>query len=403
MNELNVTNSFIGGDLNILRSNISEDPSTEVLNIRSINMDESYISSAFGIIMEMNRIITNNKIAFYEMAKDSMSNTPLLLESFSDYYMQADAVIGKFIKFLRVKLDTFFDSMERFIDSNEVINSHKKDLDNIVNYNDDSVEGYMYTIDDNTPNMGALDAFNASLFDRLFKPTITDYSTEQIRDTITSMDLEAEYEKFRGSLINIEDTLDEKEFINRLYKVYRNDDLSTRKIDIDAKKIKTVADEWFNFNAVKSELNRQFKHMENSYEIILNKISKVCKNNNGLTIHAFNSIMPGDARIDKIDGKTVDTQGMMMSSDMMLQLDIYCKAKIDQLQKYTDYTCMAFCAKMDAIKAKYNQYRVILLNAIDVLDHPAEYYDATKRINKPTNVEEIISSKDDNIDEEEDE
>ena len=69
----------------------------------------------------------------------------------------------------------------------------------------------------------------------------------------------------------------------------------------------------------------------------------------------------------------------MMSSNMMLQFDIYSKAKADQLQKYTDITMMAIAAKMDAIKSMYRQNTNILLNVCEVLDHPESYYDALKK------------------------
>ena len=68
----------------------------------------------------------------------------------------------------------------------------------------------------------------------------------------------------------------------------------------------------------------------------------------------------------------------MMSSDMMLQLDVYCKGKTDQLHKYTDIVIMTMTAKMDAIKDMYMEYRTCLYDAIEVLDAPHNYYDARK-------------------------
>ena len=74
-----------------------------------------------------------------------------------------------------------------------------------------------------------------------------------------------------------------------------------------------------------------------------------------------------------------------MPSNMMIQLDIYCKAKLDQLQKYSDIACMAFMAKLDAVKDSYAQDRAILLKAVELLDKPDVYGDVTKppKKNKP--------------------
>jgi hypothetical protein len=142
--------------------------------------------------------------------------------------------------------------------------------------------------------------------------------------------------------------------------------------------IKNMAEVWFGFNEIKSSLKEDLNVIKNSYEAILKKISTISKNNSGLSIGAFTSLLPGDVGVEKIDGHYIDKSGAMMSSNMMLELDVYCKAKLDQLHKYTDIILMAMTAKMDAIKDMYMEYRACLYDAIEVLDNPTSHYDARK-------------------------
>jgi len=64
---------------------------------------------------------------------------------------------------------------------------------------------------------------------------------------------------------------------------------------------------------------------------------------------------------------------MRLSGDMMLQLDLFCKLKLDQLQKYTDTIALAFSAKMDAIKEIVEQNRMVLIKVCEYMDKPQVY------------------------------
>ena len=76
----------------------------------------------------------------------------------------------------------------------------------------------------------------------------------------------------------------------------------------------------------------------------------------------------------KIDGKDVDLQGMRISADMMVQLDLFCKLKLDQLQKYTDLICMTLTAKVDAMYNCIQQNAMLLIDCLDTIrQNPSEY------------------------------
>ena len=159
---------------------------------------------------------------------------------------------------------------------------------------------------------------------------------------------------------------------------FRDNNASEIELGIDAAEIKKIAEAYFKFSDIKSEMDKQYTEISKAYEGILKKISIVSSNNNNLTVQAFTNLLPNDIGVEKIDGKDTDNNGMMMSADMMLQLDIYCKAKTDQVIKYTDITMMCMAAKMDAIADMYNQNTNILRTALDVIKYKEEKEEDSK-------------------------
>jgi len=373
------TNSLLSASFDILDMDEIDKQQTVSLDALSkVNMDESYFYSSIQFLKKVNESFTNSKIKLYKSMAVAESNT-MLLESFTDYYVQVDAIVQKALKFIKDKIDSFCSTMESFIKENKVITEHKKALlEELKTYQCDDRELNRFTIDSSIPNIRALDDFNASLFDDLYNPQITDLNADSIHNTVPTSRLEEDYKKFRAHILNINDeNISEQEFARKLYLIYRNNN-GFEELDICETDIKKMAEVWFGFDEFKKSLKEDYKIIEDSLNGILKKISTISKNNNGLTIGAFTSLLPGDIGLEKIDGKDVDKSGMMMSSDMMLNLDIYCKAKVDQMHKYTDIIIMAMTAKMDAIKDMYMQYRTCLYDAIQVLDNPTSYYDARK-------------------------
>lgn len=371
------TNSLLIGSFDAIKMDAVDAPLINIDALSNIGMSESYFLSAIHFLKPQTKSYTESKIALYKAISESAEgDTTAILESFSDYYVQADAIIKKSLEFLKGKIDAFIEFMEHYIEENESIKDHKKDLtDNIKYYQDDNLEGYNYTIDDNIPDVSAVDAFNASLFDSLFRSQITDLSAESISQAVTAIDIEQDLRVFRAKLLGQDGVMTDAEFARMLYLIFRDNTSNMIELDIDAKKVRDIASRWFGFSEYKTALNRQYKSIDSSYDRILKKISKICKDNNGLTVQAFTDLMPGDIKVNSINGKDVDTSGMMMSADMMVQLDIYCKAKLDIIEKYTNLVIIALSAKMDAIKSMYEQDRKVLFSAIEVLDHPDLYYD----------------------------
>ena len=353
------------------------DPQTSILSLSVMHLDECYLAAGVEYLKQMNESFITSKIKLYKAISEAADNI-VVLESFSDYFVQVEAIISKFLEFIQYRLSEYFSIMDKLRNDSAVLNQYRETfIKGIKNYEDDGLEFIKYIINENIPNYQAIERFNASLFDDLFKASVNDLSVSSVKNTVTSTELEQDYAKFRGEILGIGDPLSDYEFSRALYATFRED--PNKEVVIDEVAVKDAAERWF--SPEKEMLNAEYSRIENAYKAILNKVSIVCKNNNGLTVSAFTNLLPGDIRVEKIDGKKVDSEGMMMSADTMLQLDIYCKAKLDQLQKYTDITCLAFMAKLDALKSMHRQDRNILMRVVDVIEKPENYgYDPTESL-----------------------
>ena len=300
---LNPTNSLIYGAFDILKSDAPEDNATNVLSLSAMNMEESYMSSIVDFISSASHSLTESKINLYRSLKEHSNNSTYVLESFSDYYVQVEAITSKVIKFLNTKTEDFIATMNNYMEETKSITEHKKALtEEIKYYTDDSSEGYNYTIDETIPNIEALDSFNASLFDDLYKPMVNNLSIESIKETIAAIDIEQDLESFRARVLNYEDPINIREFEDKLYKVFRDESSGMIELDYEAKDIRAIAEEWFKKYELKSALSKDCNNIEKALDGVLKKIEVLTKNNNNMSVSAFTHLMPGDIKVEKIDG-----------------------------------------------------------------------------------------------------
>ena len=68
--------------------------------------------------------------------------------------------------------------------------------------------------------------------------------------------------------------------------------------------------------------------------------------------------------IKKSKDSTDNQQGFSMSADLMYKLDLYTKAKVDQITEFSNIHTLAFSAKLDALKESYKQDRALLYTAL---------------------------------------
>ena len=244
------------------------------------------------------------------------------------------------------------------------------DFDKFKSSDEFEFEGYNYTFSESVPLATAAADYNNSLFDKDFTNNtlgVIDAASVRTATDNVANKLEEDYAEFRGKVLcRNGERIYMTDFSNELFRTYRDGDESTSKITVDFSYLRNAKTRFFDYSETKKHIDRQYKQIETSYKDLEKQVQDIVKRNGDLNAKAFLDRMPDSSDITKIDKQTIDADigAYTMSSEVMSALDIYVKAKVDQIQEYSNIHTMAFAAKLDALSEAYRQDKVTLYTAL---------------------------------------
>ena len=353
------TNTMASTSFDILTMEGIDDPLINVNTLATLDLEESYFVSALNFINETNKEIINSKEVLYKSISEATEQY-VVLESFSDFFSKINDIINKFIKFIKSLAARFLTHMNKIIKSDKYINAHKKDFKNFKSTDEFTMNGYTYTFNSSIPVANASLEFNKNLFEDLYTYTNNNkLSADGVSSAISAIDLTELCDKFRGEVLGLDYTVSVGEFDTELFKIFRNGDMDTSELTIGSFEVSAALDRFTSFSTAKKQIENDQKRIEDDYENVKKQVRELTKRNGDLNMSAFLNRLPDSMR----DIKTAN-RGITMSSDLMYKLDVYTKAKVDQITEYSNIHTLAFSAKLDALKESYKQDRALLYTAL---------------------------------------
>lgn len=351
------TNTLATANFDILKMDAVEDPLINVNKLATIDFEECYTAKVVSFINECRNEITDRKINFYKNLNEA-TNERAVLESFSDFFAGVRDIINKFIKFLKKLVDRFVVAMMKLVKSDNYIKKHKDLFNRIESDMEFEFKGYEYTFSPRVPSPDAALGFNNSLFDDLYGNEKRSLTAQSVRNSIIAMDLEKDYDDFRGKVIDKDgESISISEFSEEMYKVYRNGESDTSNITANSSYIRKCLNRFLDYSKMQKEVTHQRDEIIKAYEKVQKQVEDITKRNTDLDKQAFLSRLPMDSGITDIE---TTAGGTMMAAELMSQIDVYVRAKIDQIQEYSNIHLLAFGAKLDAMKECLNQDRNVL-------------------------------------------
>ena len=362
------TNTLASANFDILKMDAVEDPLINVNRLATLDLEECYTSQVVAFINECRSEMTDKKIRFYKSLNEA-TNDRLVLESFADFFAGVKDIIAKFVKFLRKLVDKFVATIMKLVKSDNYIKKHKDVFNHIESDMEFTFKGFEYIFLPTVPLSTAALGFTNTLFDDLYgsaKRQLTDsdgkLTAQSVRDTVIAMDLEKDYNAFRGKVIGKEGTIIYiSEFSEELYKVYRNGCMDTANIEANTSYIRNCLNRFLGYDKMQKEVTHQRDEIIRAYDQVQKEVENITKRNTDLDSKAFLSRLPAD---NGITGVETTGSGTMMASELMVQIDAYVNAKINQIQEYSNIHLLAFGAKLDAMKECLNQDRNVLYTAL---------------------------------------
>lgn len=355
------TNTVALPDFDVLKFDAVEDPLIDVTKLTTVDFEESYFATTVNFIMENRNEYTKAKMTLYKSISEATSER-VVLESFSDFFVKIKEIIDKFLKFLKSLAARFLTSLNKLIESESYLKKHKKDFSDFKDADKFDITGYKFTFTDNIPVPNAILDFNRDMFiDLLGDQNKINASGVQSTNIYLAANLENKCNEFRKNIIGADNDISISDFPDELFKVYRNGDSDTDTIEVDRLYVKNAVDRFFSYSTIKKSIDSQYKQINDAYKRVEAQVKDIVKRNGDLNKEAFKTNMQ---KATDITAVSVDGEGMVMSSDLMVQLDIYVKAKVDEIQKCSDIHALAFSAKLDALKDCYRQDKATLYTAL---------------------------------------
>ena len=360
------TNTMSNTAFDVLRMDGIDDPLINVNKLGTLDLDESYFATAVSFIKEANNDLMESKQNLYKSISEATTQF-VVLESFSDFFSKVNDIINKFIKFIKSLTQRFLTHINKLINSDKYINSHKKDFKDFRDTDKFTINGYNYTFNPNIPMAAASVSFNRSLFEDLYdKSGSIDLSPNGVNTSINKIDIEGSCDEFRGSVLGQSTPISVGEFDTELFKIYRDNSIDTEEIEVDSLEVSKALNRFTSFSDNKKQITNDQSKIERDYEQVKKQVKDITRRNGDLNLSAVIDRLPQEMRgnIKKSKDSTDNQQGFSMSADLMYKLDLYTKAKVDQITEFSNIHTLAFSAKLDALKESYKQDRALLYTAL---------------------------------------
>lgn len=360
------TNTMSNTAFDVLRMDGIDDPLINVNKLGTLDLDESYFATAVSFIKEANNDLVESKQNLYKSISEATTQF-VVLESFSDFFSRVNDIINKFIKFIKSLTQRFLTHINKLINSDKYINSHKKDFKDFRDTDKFTINGYNYTFNPNIPMAAASVSFNRSLFEDLYdKSGSIDLSPNGVNTSINKIDIESSCDEFRGSVLGQSTPISVSEFDTELFKIYRDNSIDTEEIEVDSLEVSKALNRFTLFSDNKKQITNDQSKIERDYEQVKKQVKDITRRNGDLNLSAFIDRLPQEMQgnIKKSKDSTDNQQGFSMSADLMYKLDLYTKAKVDQITEFSNIHTLAFSAKLDALKESYKQDRALLYTAL---------------------------------------
>ena len=360
------TNTMSNTAFDVLRMDGIDDPLINVNKLGTLDLDESYFATAVSFIKEANNDLMESKQNLYKSISEATTQF-VVLESFSDFFSRVNDIINKFIKFIKSLTQRFLTHINKLINSDKYINSHKKDFKDFRDTDKFTINGYNYTFNPNIPMAAASVSFNRSLFEDLYdKSGSIDLSPNGVNTSINKIDIESSCDEFRGSVLGQSTPISVGEFDTELFKIYRDNSIDTEEIEVDSLEVSKALNRFTSFSDNKKQITNDQSKIERDYEQVKKQVKDITRRNGDLNLSAFIDRLPQEMQgnIKKSKDSTDNQQGFSMSADLMYKLDLYTKAKVDQITEFSNIHTLAFSAKLDALKESYKQDRALLYTAL---------------------------------------
>ena len=334
----------------------------------------SYFNETLSFLSECAADEMSIKKTFYRSLLESQGNEVLVHESFSDFFAGIKKIIEKIINFLKSLFDRFITKLHAFFKSEKYLKKHKEDFRKFTNKHEFKYSGYEFTFQSNIPSTSVLRTFADSMVQMDLNEIVN--SSDEIgnkkgleKTNSVNAELKKRYDKtledagdrmydeIRAIVIGKEasDYVLQSEFANELFTLFRHDQSSKEEIDVTSSVVAECYDRFDNNTKATNEVKKDKDRVEKEYANIKKSIETAMKRTSDGTKVSVDIDLGNSNSTGPVD---------FVNKDTISLLDLFIKAKSNQIQEISNIHALAFSAKLDALSDCFKQDKDILYKAL---------------------------------------
>ena len=315
--------------------------STEV-NITESKSNRSEFNQVSFFIETMNTL-TEESFLFESMVVREISMGDILKYGIKkiDYKKVFKTILDKFVELLDKLWNRFHSLLLEFINKNIIIKKYKSVLENVSEPVEFDQERFIYT------NLGLNTSYTSykNELEKEFSNLILDLSKfhqytsyDKLFDEIEKMKNDIEmsetfYDEIRGNVVGSRNPISKSEFPQAMYKYFRNNGYKVSSISISPNEIKEICYNYFNYNKIIKEIQKDKSDMQKAARKIQADIKSInLSDYTNLDLYQ---------EAQKVFMKVLENKSRRVYELCNIYLEV-------------------FSMKLDAVKESYNQYKNIL-------------------------------------------
>lgn len=330
--------------------------------------DHSFFIESLNFLVEMKEEYNTHNKKFYKTILESQGEFSIINEGFNEFFNMIKSIIEKIINFVKKLFNRFITLIMGMVSSEKYIRRNKDYLSKFDSKYNFNYDGFKFTFSGNVPSLSALTTFNKS-FDELkleekndndnlsslmgsAKEADTSKAANALRqkyDELLDNLQDNIYDVYRGQTIGTSESISQSEYAEELFKIFRDGETRKSKIEINSSKVMECYDRFDKYEKTTDKVKKDKNQIEKDYTNLKKKIESSLKREaNG--VHVFTH-----KDSDKLN---------IADKDVINTLDLFVKAKANEIQELSNIHIMAFSAKLDAMRDCFKQDKNILYKAL---------------------------------------
>lgn len=329
-----------------------------LLNNKETTLEENYYTnSTLDFLLETHNELLSYRKDFYKNIMEAGEGNPCIInEAFVDILDKIQEIIKKILAYIESIINKFKTQIMKFIRSDKYLIKMKSTISKFPNSEYFYITGYKFTFDNNVPIVDIAGLDLSEIENIINREESIDSKIETITGMIYRLSDQVGMDDIRGEILNLNYGIQEANFNNEVFSIFRDHKSEESEIKIDKEYITNALKYFDGYSDEIKSLKRLQSNIKYKYNNLKIQVEKIIKD--GLNV---------DGSIKFNTRENIDRFGSDIIEDFNTSLNRLLTNQVSYIQKISTYHLQAISAKLDAYNALAIQDRNVLYRALSII------------------------------------